>query len=79
MPRNKLSDLSNHMFALIEDLSDPEVDVDLERAKVMTNAARTIVDIAKTEVQYANTLIKAGYRPQLGTPLLETPKDAADE
>jgi hypothetical protein len=62
------------MFALIEDLADPETEVDLERAKAITNAARTIVDIAKTEASYANALIKAGYRPQLGTPLLENPE-----
>lgn len=26
------------------------------------------------EVQYTNALIRAGYQPQLGTPLLEAPE-----
>ena len=61
MPRNRLSDLRNHLFETIEALKDEEKPMDLDRARAIGDVAQVIINSAKTEVE----LVKAvsGSRP----------------
>lgn len=52
MPKNKIEDLRNHLFATLEALQDTENPMDLDRAKTIANVAGVIVDIAKVENDY---------------------------
>ena len=50
--KNKISDLRNHLFVVLEELSDPESTYDLEKAKIIANVAQTIINSASVENQY---------------------------
>lgn len=52
MPRNKIDDLRNHLFAILEALQDPEHPMELERAKTIADVAQVIVNSAKVEVDF---------------------------
>lgn len=55
MPKNKLSDLRDHLFMAIEDLNNPEKPVDetsLARAKAIGDLAQVIINSAKIEVDF---------------------------
>ena len=64
MPRNKIGDLRNHLFETLEALKDPDKPMDLERARVISEVAQTIINTAKVEVD----LVKAvsGSAPRDG-------------
>ncbi len=49
---DKISDLRNHLFVVLEELSDPDSKYDLEKAKVIANVAQTIINSASVENQY---------------------------
>lgn len=51
MPKNKLSDLRNHLFATLEALSDNEKPMEVERARAIAEVASVVIDSAKVEVQ----------------------------
>lgn len=51
MPKNKITDLRDHLFATLESLRDDEKPMDVDRAKAIADVARVIVDSAKVEVQ----------------------------
>jgi hypothetical protein len=61
MPKNKLSDLRNHLFETLEALKDTDNPMDLDRARAIGDVAQTIINSAKVEVD----LVKAvnGSRP----------------
>lgn len=53
--KNSLSDLKNYLFEQIErvnddNLTDEELDKEIKRSKAVTEASRTIVEIAKTQL-----------------------------
>lgn len=48
--KNKIEDLRNHLFLALEKLHDNEMDVD--RAKVISDVAQTIINSAKVEVDF---------------------------
>ena len=50
--KNKISDLRNHLFVVLEELSDPDSNYDLEKTKVIANVAQTIINSASVENQY---------------------------
>jgi len=50
MPRNKIEDLRNHLFATLESLADSSMDI--ERAKAISDVAQVIVNSAKIEVDF---------------------------
>lgn len=52
MPKNKIDDLRNHLFATLEALQDEKQPMDIERAKAIADVARVIVDSAKVEVAF---------------------------
>ena len=52
MPRNKLTDLNNHLFEQLErlndeELSEEELDNEIKRARSMNTIARTIINNAR--------------------------------
>lgn len=56
MARNKINDLRDHLFATLEALSDPEKPMDLDRAKVISEVAQTIINSAKVEVDLVRAI-----------------------
>lgn len=54
--KNKLTDLRNHLFVTLEALQDPEKPMDLDRARVVSDVAQTIINSAKVEVDLLKTL-----------------------
>lgn len=56
--KNKLSDLRNHLFEIIEKLKDDEIDI--EQAKAIASTAQVIVNSAKVEVDYLKLISKEG-------------------
>lgn len=52
MPKNKMSDLRNHMFEVFESVKDGEMDI--HRAKALANIAQVIINSASAEVRAVN-------------------------
>lgn len=57
MPKNRLSDLRNHLFATLEALTEEntsslELPQKIEKAKAVAEVAQTIINSAKLEVDY---------------------------
>ena len=52
MPKNKIEDLRNHLFATIEALLDEENPMDIERARAVSDVANVVINSAKVEVMY---------------------------
>lgn len=77
MPRNKLTDLNNHLFATIEALYEGDMEVD--RARAISDVAGQIIEIKKVECQQAAILIKAGYTDQVGTAILKLQSPVKEE
>lgn len=51
MAKNKINDLRDHLFEVLEALKDPEKPMELERAKAISEVAQTIINSAKVEVE----------------------------
>jgi hypothetical protein len=51
VPKNKLSDLRNHLFETIERLKDEENPMPVDRAKTISDVAQTIINSAKVELR----------------------------
>lgn len=52
MPKNKIEDLRDHLFATLEALQDKDSPMDIERAKAIADVGRVLVDSAKVEVAF---------------------------
>jgi hypothetical protein len=52
MPKNKIEDLRNHLFATIEALLDEENPMDIDRARAVSDVAQVVINSAKVEVMY---------------------------
>lgn len=54
MPKNKLTDLRDHLFETLERLKDDDkpLAAEIDRAKAIADVARVIVDSAKVEVNF---------------------------
>jgi hypothetical protein len=50
--KNQITDLRNHLFAALEGLSDTENPLDIERAKAISEVAKTVIESAKVEVEF---------------------------
>jgi len=50
--KNKISDLRNHLFTVLEELTDPESNYDMDKAKVVADIAQVIINSAKVENDY---------------------------
>ena len=51
--KNKLQDLRNHLFEVLEALKDEEKPMDIERALAVSDVAKVIIDTAKVEITAA--------------------------
>lgn len=56
MPRNKVTDLRNHLFETLEALKDEQQPLDVARAKAICDVAQTIINSAKVEVDAMKVL-----------------------
>lgn len=54
--KNKIDDLRNHLFEMLETLKDPEAKVDIERLKLGNEVAQTIINSAKVGVDFMRTI-----------------------
>jgi hypothetical protein len=54
MARNKIEHLRDHLFEVIEMLKDG--DMEIEKAKAITDVAQTIINSAKVEVDFIKTV-----------------------
>jgi hypothetical protein len=52
MPKNKIEDLRNHLFATLEALQDEDKPMEIDRAKTIADVAQVIVNSAKIEVDF---------------------------
>lgn len=52
MPKNKLTDLRDHLFETIELLKDPDSGMDVKTAREIGNLGQVIVDSARVEVEF---------------------------
>jgi hypothetical protein len=59
--KNKLKDLRDHLFETLEALKDPDNPMELERAKVISDVAQTIINSAKVEVDLVKVV--GGHTP----------------
>lgn len=50
--RNKIDDLRNHLFEVLEALKDKDDPMELDRARAVADVAKVIVDSAKVEVDF---------------------------
>lgn len=53
--KNKIEDLRNHLFEALEDLKDKDKPMEIERAKMVSEVAQTIINSAKVEVDLLKT------------------------
>lgn len=50
--KNKIEDLRNHLFAVIEALADPDNPMEIDRAIAIANVAQVLINSAKVEVEF---------------------------
>jgi hypothetical protein len=62
-----MTHLRNHLFETLEMLKDPDSPMDLERAKVISDVAQTLINSAKVEVDF----IKATEHTEMGSEFFE--------
>lgn len=55
MPKNKMSDLRNHLFETLEALKDSEKPMEVDRAKAICGVAHQLIESAKVEVKFMET------------------------
>ena len=78
--KNTLVDLNNHLFAQIERLNDEELtndelDMEIKRAKAMTDISTKIIDNADLVLQAENLRVEYGGR-DVNLPAMLESKDA---
>lgn len=63
--KNTMTDLRNHLFAALENLTDPDENkvMPLDRAKAIADVAQVLVNSAKVEVDFIRALDGANVRP----------------
>jgi len=81
--KNKIGDLRNHLFEVLERLKDPDekTPMTIDTAKAIVGVAETIIDSARVENEYIRNLASmynngttAQVLPKSEFLLLETPK-----
>lgn len=58
--RNKMTDLRNHLFATLEELTDKDNPMEVNRANAIAGVAGVIVNAVKVEIQ---TRRQMGLKP----------------
>lgn len=70
MPKNKMSDLRDHMFEVFEGMKDGSLDI--HRAKALANIAQVIINSASAEVRAVNAYNAMGENSR-GSNFFELP------
>ena len=79
MPRNKIENLRNNLFEVMERLMDDDDEkMTAERAQAISDVAKQINDSAKHEISFMKIAQRAGYDPVAGSQLLEQGKIKAE-
>lgn len=80
--KNNLSDLNNHLFAMLEEIEeggDPkELEVSLKKAKAMCDVAKQILSVANVQVKAMKLADHAGYKNE-EMPALIAVKDSKSD
>ncbi|MCD7099074.1 hypothetical protein [Stenotrophomonas sp. MMGLT7] len=83
--KNKIEDLRDHLFEVIEALKDKDDPMDLERAKTVSTVAQTIINSAKVEIDAMRALDANGLATDFipvekrgVSPLLPPPRRGRD-
>jgi hypothetical protein len=78
MAKNKITDLRDHLFETLEALKDLEHPMDLERARVISEVAQTIINTAKVEVDLIKAVSGSGPSSQFFNSPEEHPRRLED-
>jgi hypothetical protein len=62
--KNKVQDLRNHLFEVLEALKDPDNPMELDRAKAICAVSQTIINTAKVEIEMVRAI--SGSVPATG-------------
>ncbi len=65
--KNKIGDLRDHLFEVIEALKDKETPMDIDRARAVAEVAKVVIESAKVEVEHLKVTGAAsgsGFIPQ---------------
>jgi hypothetical protein len=66
---NTLEDLRTHLFETLTALRAKDAPMDIDRAKAISEVAKTVIDSARVEVDY----VKATGQDQLALPVFGVP------
>ena len=63
MPRNKVTDLNNHLFAQLEklgedDISSENLEIEINRSKAIVSVAQAIIDSNRVTVEAMQVISK---------------------
>ena len=72
---NTLDDLRDHLFATLAALRDDKSPMEVDRAKAISEVAKTVIESAKVQVDYLRVTGKDGALPVFGE--LPPPKTPA--
>lgn len=81
--QNNLSDLNNHLFSQLEllesgELSEKDLELELKKAKAITQISSQILNIARLQIAAINTAESCGLRNK-DMPALIATKDSKTE
>lgn len=54
--KNRIGDLRNHLFEVIEQLKDEDHPMDVERAHAVADIAKVLVETARVEIAFAEVI-----------------------
>ena len=54
--KDKMVDLRHHLFETIEALRDEQKPMDLDRAKMISDVSKTLIDSARVEIEFLRVL-----------------------
>lgn len=63
MAKNKIQDLQNHLFEMIEKLNDEDGDKHIASAKAIVEVSNAIVSTAKLQLSYIDAVDKMNGTP----------------
>lgn len=71
MAKNKINDLRDHLFEVIEKLQEGDENMSIEKAQTISMVANTIINSAKVEVEYVKATGQEKSDQSLFMPLNE--------
>lgn len=71
MAKNKINDLRDHLFEVIEKLQEGDENMSIEKAQTISMVANTIINSARVEVEYMKATGQEKSEQSLFLPLNE--------